>query len=332
MSAGAFEFRPPPLVFDQRAEPVALGPASTGPHVQCILHRFGAISLVYRIPLPPSLESVVALSDALYDNPSLRADATRRVESLIDLLRPALSRPGLAPMTEDYALYHIRAVTPHVGPGEFVGRYAPVVAQILRSEPRALSDQEVADAVEARMSLTPRDMTVVDWNAAMVIESPPAPAGSPCEPPTPADIRAVLEFANISLLELRFLDERLDRIMDRPIEEASSRLWRRRTFRKPLGSELRRLAELQTDAATLFDAVGNSFKLVGDPFLARLYRVAAHQLRLEEWDTSIRRRLATAESVYSRITEFHTSRRMEILEWIIIILIAFEVVMAFIRH
>jgi hypothetical protein len=110
------------------------------------------------------------------------------------------------------------------------------------------------------------------------------------------------------------------------------RVWNHRSLRRPLGSELRRLAELQADAATLFDAVGNSFKLVGDPYLARLYRIASRQLHLEEWDTSIRRRLATAESIYSKITDYHTTRRMEILEWIVILLIALEIVLFSFGH
>lgn len=328
VSPSAFEFRPPPLVFDQPAEPIDVGRARTLPHVQCILHRVGAASFIYRIPLPDTLDRLVNLSDTLYDHPALKSDAMRRAAALIDAIRPALSRPDLSQINEDYAVYHIRETSPAVAPEVVVSANAAQVAQILRSEPRDLSAQEVADALEARISLTPDDLTIVDWNAAIVIQPDPAKD----ESPTPTDIRAVLEFANISLLELRFLDDRLDRTLDLPIESASRRVWSRRGLRRPLGSELRRLAELQADAAALFDAVGNSFKLVGDPYLARLFRLASRQLHLEEWDRSIRARLATAESIYSKITDYHTARRMEILEWIIILLIAFEIVMAFVRH
>jgi hypothetical protein len=330
VSAVAFEFRPPPLFFDQPGEPIEVGACRTLPHVQCILHRFGAASFVYRIPLPATLDGLVPLSDALYDHPALKADAVRRAAALIETLRPALSRPGLAPLSEDYAVFHLRETSPPVSPDSLLADHALTLAQILRSEPRPLSPQEVADALESRSSLTPADLAIVDWNAALIIQADPDPALLQDQSPTPTDIRAVLEFANISLLELRFLDDRLDRALDLPIESVSRPIWGRR-LRRPLGSELRRLSELQADAAALFDAVTNSYKMVGDPYLARLFRMAAHQLRLQEWDASIRNRLATAESIYSKITDFHTTRRMEILEWIIILLIAFEVVMAFVR-
>jgi hypothetical protein len=41
-------------------------------------------------------------------------------------------------------------------------------------------------------------MTIVDWDAAFVLD------------PDPEDVRAVLEFANVQLLEMRWLDLQLD--------------------------------------------------------------------------------------------------------------------------
>ena len=54
-------------------------------------------------------------------------------------------------------------------------------------------------------------------------------------------------------------------------------------------------------------------------------------MHMPDWDTSILRKLQTAESIYQKLSDQQTNRRMEALEWIIILLIAFEVVMSFIR-
>jgi hypothetical protein len=330
ISAGSFDFRPPPLVFDLPAQAIDVGPARTAGPVRCILHRFGGVSFVYRVPFASGMEGLVRLSDALYDNGLLRADAERRASDLLATLGGASTRPSLAPMSEDYAAYHVRSISPIVRPGQFVAQHAQRIAQVLRSESRELSEQEVGDALNDQISLTPDDLTIVDWNSAFIIQAEPDER-SAAEPPTPADIRAVLELANMSLLELRFLDDRLDRILDGPPDTMSWRARRGRFLMSPVRAEIRRLAELQTDAATLFDAVVNSYKIVGDHYLARLFRLASHRLRLNEWDASIRRRLATAESITGSMTEFQANRRMEVLEWIIILLIAFEIVMAFIR-
>jgi hypothetical protein len=327
----SFTFRPPPLVFDQPADPIKVGPQSTEPGVRCIIHQFGAASFVYRIRLRGSLDELVQLSDRVYDNKLLMADARRRNDALLAAAAPALLRAAPSPLTEDYVVFHFRAVSPPTSPEDLVQRHAMKLAQVLRSEPRELSPQEVADALDGRMSLTPADLTIVDWNAAIILQADPPPDRVADEVPTAGDIRAVLEFANIALLELRFLDDQLDTAMDKPADVASRRVWQRRLLRRPMGAELRQLSELQTDAATLFDAVNNSFKLVGDPYLARLFRLASRQLHLDEWDATIRGRLDTAESIYSKISNFQTTRRMEILEWIIVLLIAFEVVMAFFR-
>src|SRR5207244_3081710 len=75
--------------------------------------------------------------------------------------------------------------------------HAHTVAQVLRAEPRTLSQQEVADATTSRLSFGPDDATFIDTDATLLFDA----EGD--------DVRAVLEFANIQLLEMRFLDQQL---------------------------------------------------------------------------------------------------------------------------
>ena len=95
-------------------------------------------------------------------------------------------------------------------------------------------------------------------------------------------------------------------------------------------ADLRSLAELQVDNATLFEGVNNTLKLVGDQYLARVSRMVNRRFHLDEWDASILRKLQTLESIYEKISDQASSRRMEILEWVIIILIAFSILLEFI--
>jgi len=79
------------------------------------------------------------------------------------------------------------------------------------------------------------------------------------------------------------------------------------------------------DNAILFEGVNNTLKLLGDQYLARVYRLANKRFHLDEWDTSIIRKLQTLESIYEKISNQATNRRMEVLEWAIVILIAFSI-------
>ena len=65
----------------------------------------------------------------------------------------------------------------------------------------------------------------------------------------------------------------------------------------------------------------------GEEYLARVYRLAAGRLHLSEWDGVITRKLATVESIYQKLSDRATARRMVLLEWVIIVLIALEIVL-----
>ena len=84
------------------------------------------------------------------------------------------------------------------------------------------------------------------------------------------------------------------------------------------------------DSALLFEGVNNALKLLGDQYLARVYRAASERFHLAEWDTSILRKLQTLESLYEKMSDQAASHRMEVLEWIIILLIALSIVLPFI--
>jgi hypothetical protein len=79
----------------------------------------------------------------------------------------------------------------------------------------------------------------------------------------------------------------------------------------------------------MFEGVNNALKLFGDQYLARVYRLAAERLHLPNWDAAVLRKLATAESIHNKITGFRSAKRMEVLELVIVILIAVSIVLPF---
>ena len=314
-SSTPFEYRPAPLRVAQELGLVAVPPFPLGPSVEITLYDFGAVSLSYAVPLGESPDDVPALSVALRGHEALAADARKRVTDLIASLGPAVQRPRVAAMVEDYFIFVVTDALGIADGSGFCADHAEWLARVLRAETAAPSPDEVLDATHARISYGRGDVTLVDWDSAFILD------------PDPGDLRAVLEFANVQLLELRYLDQQVDGILERAYDLLSQRGGWRGIVPSFLAEDRRRLSTLQVDSAILLERVTNALKFLGEEYLARLYRLAAGRLHLAEWDAVIARKLATVEGIYQKMTDRATVRRMELLEWVVILLIALEVVL-----
>ena len=312
-----FAYQPPPLRLSQEAAPIRIGEFATHEAVDLIIYDFGAVSVIYGIPIEGPFSALLALSEELYDNELLLRDSRERAEQIVAAIGNAAVNVHPADVVEDYVVFRYQSMDSPLDADGFCAAHRQDIARVLRAERQALSSQEVDDALSARTSFGTHDLTIVDWNAALLVD----PEGD--------DIQAVLEFANVELLEMRYLDQKLDRALGESYETLSKRL----TFPKLLGyygADLRRVAELQVDNATLFEGVNNTLKLLGDQYLARVYRLINRRFHLDEWDSSIIRKLQTLESIYEKISDQAANRRLEILEWVIILLIAFSILLEFI--
>jgi hypothetical protein len=312
-----FEYDPAPLRVTEPAEPLAIGRHATAPYVELVLYDFGAISVSYAIPLAVPLATLPDLSTGLYGNEPLEADARHRVHRLLETLGDAALRTRVADFVEDYVIFEIEAFTAPCEAATLWTEHAQTVAQILRAEPGTLSQQEVSDAVAFRLSFGLNDATLIDTDATLLFD----PAGE--------DVRAVIEFANTQLLEMRFLDAQLDEALEQAYEVLGRRRGPGRLLPSPYGPALRRLGRLELDAAILFEQVTNALKLIGEQYLTRVYGLVSRRFHLAEWDSSITRKLQTLESIYGKLADRAASFRMELLEWIIILLIAVSIVLPF---
>lgn len=315
-----FQYRPTPLRLERQAAPIAVAGWHTDPVVDLVLFDFGAVAVAYRIEVPDGFAELREVSRELRSQERLRADARTRVEGLLALLGPALTRPNVADVTEDYVIFGLRQLPGSEDVGAWCADHAAAIAGVLRPEYVALSPDEVRDATNLRISFGPSDITVVDWDAAFVLD------------PDPEDVRAVLAFANVQLLEMRWLDQELDQA----IERSYQLLGRRRPLpilsASRTGADLNRDATLQLESAVLLERVSNSLKVFGEEYLTRIYRLAAQRFRLADLDATITRKLATIESIYQKLSDRAATIRLELLEWVVILLIALEVVLGLVRH
>jgi hypothetical protein len=298
----------------QSGFPVEVGAMRTEGPVEIVLWEFGAASICYRIPIDAALADLVPLADLLWDNEALLRDARSRAQQLVDAIGAAIEKPALGQRIEDYVIFELKP------PGGEVSalwtEQAATTASILRAEPLQLSEEEIADALSVRCAYVRDEVAIIDWFGALLV-------GDDME-----DERLVLELTVAELLELRALDEQLDR----GIDAAYAVLTRKRSWLASLSTraaDLSQVSQLQADAAVLFEGVDNALKLVGDQYLARLYRVASERFHLPQWDAAIERKLRVLDGIYEKLATRAAGRRFEVLEVVIIVLIAVSTVAPF---
>lgn len=310
----------PPLRISVPSQPISLGAWETATSVETVLFDFGAASVAYTIPMRSEFERLRELAALLYDSADLREDARRRVAGMLTHLGESVVRSHITDAVEDYIVFEIERFEVSDGTlQQWRERNAALLASVLRAESGSLSEQEIVDATSRCLSYSPDDFTLVDWNAAVIFD-PHAPETS-----------SVLEFANVELLEMRHLDNLLDRSLDRAYRAAERRSRIAWIDAKRAGADMHEISRLQIEHAALFEGVNNALKLVGDQYLARVYHAATSRFHLPEWDTSILRKLGTLESIYSKLSDRASVKRAEGLEIVIIWLIAFEIVMSLLR-
>lgn len=299
----------------QSGFPVEVGQHRTDGPVEIVIWEFGAATINYQIPIDGELASLVGLSDLLWDNPDLAGDARRRAEQLLNAIRPAVDKPLLGERIEDYVVFELQ-LSDKQPVADLYTTHAATTASILRAEPGPLSEQEITDALAMQCAYVRDEVVLIDWFAALLV-------GDDME-----DERLVLELTIAELLELRNLDEQLDRGVD----EAYTVLTRKRSWAASFSTraaDLGHISQLQADAAVLFEGVDNALKLLGDQYLARLYRVASERFHLPQWDTAIERKLKVLDGIYEKLSARAASRRFELLEIVIIVLIAVSTLVPF---
>lgn len=308
-------YRPPPLGFHlgpAELELPVLGRVSA--QAEVMVFDFGAVSTALHVPFDLCPTDLLRLAGGLAEPSGVVEAARRAIEPLHQRLRPAILRPEWSSFIEEYFVFHFSKSAGLPPPRQLVERHAAWLAGLLRLEAGPLSQSEVAEAVRLHLDYSPADLMTPEWAAAILIDDD-------CD-----ETLRTIEFANVQLLEYRHIDQRLDdRLSDayrliHPLTRSWQPLWRTHA------RQLRTLGELRVEANGLFERTGNALKLVGDPYLARVYRMLSQRFYLETWAENIRRSLDVLEGLYEVMSDQTAKSRAELLELIIIALIAFEIV------
>jgi hypothetical protein len=322
--------RGPRQLFFYRPQMVRLPPLERlGPRGPIRLQRsikllpVGAISITVRVPFAvQSLDELVMYHDLRFSDGSFLYDQVRALaDEVRSELMPCLIRPLERVGDEEaYTVFCMNGPLQgtdgaDLGSAQWLIDNRRDVAALLTEEtdPRHLSDQEVEESTAKYYSYYDRDLVVIDWDAALVID----------EPRYFDEVLYIMELANFQLAELEAYDRILDGAVDRSYRDLSSAGgWRRQNS----AGVQKQLREIRVDLARLSDELSNITKFFGDWHLARIYKGLSDRFHLGDWHHTIDQKLQTLDDLYQILRTDQTNRTMLLLEVTIVLLFIIDLV------
>lgn len=327
--ARGLHIRNPPLALALGSHRVPIEGTDAALSVVARIYDFGvcALELQLAVPTRTSWERFGAFARAVGGAGEPIAEVARIIDDALASTRtriaPAVERPRLAPVHEDYVVFRVSALHDRAGASVTPDALSDeLLVPLLVGERRALSAAARRDLLQHRFSYYANDLTILTWDNALVIEPRDEDR----------DIELLLEFANAQLLELRvydaLLDARLPALYDQV--EAARRRWRLWPTRR-MASVLSHVQTLVADVTETVERAENALKVTEDVYLARVYEAALGLFRARIWRRGIEQKLAIFRQTYGMLNDEAQATRSEMLEALILAVIVGEVILGLVR-
>jgi len=277
----------------------------------------GALSVTVAVPfVVSSIEDLVAYHDLEFSNGSLQQEVRQLVEEARRELARYFIRPAAQLADEEaYTVFCIDSPLAAqdarpLAAEDWLAEHRREVAALLTQEAdiAQLSRQEAAESTDRSLSYYQDDLTVVDWDAALLVQ----------EPRQLDEVLYVLELANLQLAEL----EAYDRLLDSALEHSYRDL--ARPARRARGEVMQELREIRVDLARFSDELSNITKFFGDWHLARIYQTISARFHLGDWHRTIDEKLKTLDDLYQLLNQDRSNRWMLNLEVTIVVLFVLD--------
>jgi hypothetical protein len=281
--------------------------------------QYGVASVELVSPFRAGWDELIRLANGWIMSPELEECAKRLLTERLSQVGSVLVKPYADWISEDYYVIQVDPIVngAPTSADELIRHCGGQVAQIVRGEEMPLSDAERDEVLQSRISYYPADLLVVGWVAAFVYDTSVAAV------PT----LDLLEYANTQLLEFRYYDEVLTRVLDKVYRQLDARRGFGSAWR--LAREAAELNTVRLDYRELAERTENAIKFLSDMFYARVYRLAAARIGVNDYRNLVAEKLRTARDLYdSLVNEFHQQRAF-VLELMVVIILIIEIVFLF---
>ena len=277
--------------------------------------HFGTLSLCFQIPIDPETSWLELVQTAAWLEKDGEVDhlAHEKAKEFQKDIATAITGATQWTMNEDYVIYYIQEFDGLNAPTSQLIEKVDVPALILAETKEYLSDSMKKSILDNRFQYSRDDLVVVDWNSALVLE----PSGS-------MDVPLIIEFALNQLLEMRYYDDLLDQRLNTLYNEVVGK--KRGLFSNKFSHQAEEAGQIYLEISEIVENVENSFKTVGDFYLATIFRASSQRFRFDDWQRSIDDKLNNLAEVSKLLHSEVNESRNQMMEMIIIILIAIEVI------
>jgi hypothetical protein len=321
--AKAVAFDVPPVALDLGTVALDLPDGRLQAAATARLYDFGAVSIALRVPVAGLSWRAFSQRMNAVDTCVGLAPAGELWTGLLDRVRKgmgeALVRPVSSTLEEDYLIGVVNSFSETMTAEALPNRLDLV--PLLSGERRPLSEAARRDLLRHQYSYYSDDLVVLTWDRAFIYE----PRGD-------TDVIDVVEVANAQLLEMRYYDELLDDELPRMYDlvEATRRHWVLPGARR-FADLARRLYTIVAEVTELTEKVDNALQVTEDVYLARVYAAALELFRVPAVSAAVDRKLSIIRDTYTALYDEAHASRSELLEIIILVLIAGEIVLAIVR-
>jgi hypothetical protein len=325
VEAQALQIANPPVAISLGTHDLTVGTIACRAQLAARLFDFGVCSVQLEVAAPPNVpwQGFVRFSRDVQSSAEVAELLSRELDALRVRVAPAVERPGLPPVSEEYTVLRISALRgSHGGPAPLQVLTDERLAVLLLGAQRPLARSTRSALLAHRFSYYEDDLAVLTWDSALVVE-PQA---------NDRDVEYILEFANAQLLELRVYDALLDAELPAMYDRIAAA--RQRQLPLPTRRFQSVLSDLQTRVADVTETVEraeNALKVTDDVYLARVYGAALELFRASAWRRGIERKLEIFRETYAMLNGEAQAARSELLEIVIIVVIVAELVLGLVR-
>ena len=305
-----------PVSFGYGETSLPLKPSAVSADVLVKIREFGVLTLTYRIPIQAGtswnqLISMAAQIEELNEIDEIAKNHCREVKAAI---LPALKGPSNWETFEDYITYFFEELEGASTTEELIQK-ADLASLVLAEDEIKIANITRNAILENLYQYAENDFAIVEWNAAIV-----------WDPKGRREVLDILEYAVTHLLEMRFYDDLLDKNLETLYNTIG--IEKKKRLKAPYSQLYQETSQRYIEFTEFLERVENSLKVVGDFYLATVYRAATRRFRLADWQQNITRKMNILAQVSSLLQGELDIRRSHWLEIIIIALIAFEIISA----
>ncbi len=306
-------------------EPAEFVSVCPGVNAACPVKYYGFGALVVQVQLPfecSAWESLLEEGARWMDSPEVEPAVRELAKRRMDAILPAVLKPAEEWLQESYLVTEIHEIRDehgtHASADDLVTEHSGALVQLTRGEAVPLAPKSIDETMQGSLSYYPNDLVIVGSHGAVVYDGPEDAAA----------VTQILEYAKMQLLEFRYYDTFLTRVL----AEFYTSLERRRNSlasRWSVPREAQRFNTIRLDVMDLTERIDNAIKFVSDIYYARVYRLAAARMGVQDYRNLVDEKLATFGELYDSMVDRFNETRSFVIELLIAILAAFDVILLF---